>query len=371
LWVTRCAPHLVMRANVDFYTIHMEWLDWRHLWKDNPEIPGRNFLDLLNHASWLGCADHRDHIYAFLGHPFAQLDNGETTIVKPDYEKDTRQVFLELALNLLKEEKPLRLLSTVEHDNETIALDFPSWVPCWTVDATMCTLGIFEGFYYDASAGLGIRPAVAIDGRSLQVHGAILDTIFQVFHLPEINTIEDESTIPGRKALYDVWETVWDNRATSAYGEHNFWNAFSLTFTAGLSGYDCAEDTLSQHQAHFGAFWNLRLQPFHNDEPPPGFLELAERGDHEKYWLDMRQALDGRSFAITEKGHYVLGPMIMQPGDLCCVILGTKVPFILRRAEKKESFKLVGEAYIHGFMRGKAAAWVRNGTVQDEDFILC
>jgi hypothetical protein len=67
----------------------------------------------------------------------------------------------------------------------------------------------------------------------------------------------------------------------------------------------------------------------------------------------MSLSSEGRSFTITQKGHYGLGPWIAEPGDIFCIPLGARVPFILRKTGKESFYKLVGEAYIHGFMRGE------------------
>ena len=44
----------------------------------------------------------------------------------------------------------------------------------------------------------------------------------------------------------------------------------------------------------------------------------------------------------------------MQVGDVIVVLFGAKVPYLLRRtSEGEESCKLIGEAYVHGFMDGE------------------
>ncbi len=69
----------------------------------------------MNQASWLGCADHRDHIYSLLGHPLAFIDvieDGDSAMVKstekklvviPDYHKRVEDVYFELAAALIRQ----------------------------------------------------------------------------------------------------------------------------------------------------------------------------------------------------------------------------------------------------------------------------
>ena len=42
----------------------------------------------------------------------------------------------------------------------------------------------------------------------------------------------------------------------------------------------------------------------------------------------------------------------MRQDDICCVLFGSKVPMIMR--EEKNFFRLIGECYVHGVMRGEA-----------------
>lgn len=48
-----------------------------------------------------------------------------------------------------------------------------------------------------------------------------------------------------------------------------------------------------------------------------------------------------------------LAPMLAQKGDHICILRGAKVPFILRTTAQEGRFRVVGEAYIDGFMHGR------------------
>ncbi|KAL7814949.1 HET domain-containing protein [Trichoderma aethiopicum] len=64
----------------------------------------------------------------------------------------------------------------------------------------------------------------------------------------------------------------------------------------------------------------------------------------------------GRRFFITKKGYFGLGPQKAEPGDRIAVLLGSGVPFVLRRcstAEGKRVWKVMGECYVHGIMQGE------------------
>jgi hypothetical protein len=122
---------------------------------------------------------------------------------------------------------------------------------------------------------------------------------------------------------------------------------------------------------NFAAYWRLKAQPSTLEGELLADLQgAAQRGDREKFWLDMRLVYEGRSFLFTRNGYYVLGPSIAKPGDICSVLFGVTVPFISRKADGASHYKLVGEAYIHGLMRGEAVNNIRKDE-QREEFIVC
>ena len=62
-----------------------------------------------------------------------------------------------------------------------------------------------------------------------------------------------------------------------------------------------------------------------------------------------------RRFAVTEDGHMALVPPNAQAGNLIAVFIGSRVPHVLRRTEHADgTYELVGDAYVHGVMRGEA-----------------
>ena len=402
-WQERCAPTVASRWGVEFSTIHGDWLDWSiegaEAWKEDLD---RTFLDLLNQASWLGCADHRDHIYSLLGHPFAMMEAegegmGKEMVVIPDYTKSVEGVFLELAVKLIQQPRGLRVLSAVEHApgiDIGVETDSPSWVPLWRQSVTICTLGIFSGFYYNASEGLSERPPPAVvhtappttspalekspDGRVLRLTGALVDTVAKTFPFDDSH-LELPWTADSPRRLADTMKSIWEacigrgqSKKTSPYvtDEDGRINALSLTLVAGLTGYDSAENPehFATHRANFRAYCGV--SGLVDEETEAG---AAAVGDAEKFWLDMHLVAYGRSFFLTEKGYFGLGPRVVRPGDQCAVLAGAKVPFVLREApgdgERRERWGLVGECYLHGIMHGEVTESVGSDGTREMELI--
>lgn len=67
----------------------------------------------------------------------------------------------------------------------------------------------------------------------------------------------------------------------------------------------------------------------------------------------------------------MLGPTIIEPGDLCCVFFGASVPILLRRTETEGTYRVVGEAYFHGAMKGESKTLLDRSELREEAINLC
>ena len=87
-------------------------------------------------------------------------------------------------------------------------------------------------------------------------------------------------------------------------------------------------------------------------------LFSAVKTDHvkERYAAAVASTILGRTFFVTRQGFIGLGPYGMRPGDEISVMLGSDIPFLVRK--KGESlngpeYELLGECYLHGIMFGE------------------
>lgn len=375
VWIVRCAPSLEAKAGVSIYSIHTDWPDWSPDWQKTSTYPNEDFLDLLNHCRWLGCTDPRDRVYAYLGHPLAHAYSDRKLIVEPDYTKSVKEVYLDLAIQLIRKHQ-YRPLSSVEHDQQTLWDGFPSWVPFWSdVEWVSNSFGVFTEFYYQASAGAEPQLPVTDSERNLIVQGMVVDTVRNCYRFTNADMASPtefaskKSSPESYGVLKDVWAAVRDEKA-SAYPNDQIIEVFSLTLCAGLSSYQSAEDNIEQHRQDRAAYFRL-AGPAIGCEDLASMQGTTTEGDAERYWVDMKLNIDGRSFIVTNKGRYGLGPCIVKPRDLICVFFGAKVLYILRGADTAEPnvYKLVGECYVHGLMRGEGVLDMSDDAKQT--FVIC
>jgi hypothetical protein len=94
---------------------------------------------------------------------------------------------------------------------------------------------------------------------------------------------------------------------------------------------------------------------------------VTEReSDYEEWSRWATSASEGRIFARTGRGYYVLGPAALEAGDVVCVLFGSKVPFCLRPMGRR--YLLVGECYVHGLMKGEAMGMLARDELQEKMF---
>ncbi|OCL09415.1 hypothetical protein AOQ84DRAFT_257225, partial [Glonium stellatum] len=71
----------------------------------------------------------------------------------------------------------------------------------------------------------------------------------------------------------------------------------------------------------------------------------------------MREVKAGRKMFRSKSDLLGMGPKSTQEGDEVWVLLGAKVPFVLRPVnggKASRRYRLIGEAYVHGYMDGEA-----------------
>ncbi|ORY16829.1 heterokaryon incompatibility protein-domain-containing protein [Clohesyomyces aquaticus] len=91
----------------------------------------------------------------------------------------------------------------------------------------------------------------------------------------------------------------------------------------------------------------------------------------ENDYMQLVSNLSNRRLVTMNTGHFGLAPAVVRPHDQIFVILGCSAPVILRKCEEKVLYKVVGECYVDGFMRGEAIDGIDNGSYTLEEITLC
>lgn len=338
---------------------------------------GNKFLYALIRARSSKSENLRDKVYSQLGLGGADIF--------PDYEASVADVYTTAATYILKNTASLLLLTCVEGQDFQVVPGLPSWVPDWSVTRT---LGLRMTGYTDFNAAQD-RPkskdqkiAVEDDGQHiLTIEGTKLDDIVEICETkPELRKKPHNSgmwgMLPKLSPSYEnarnpqsreevVWRTLMTNRAsiTSQSGDNERrypanTELFQSSFRAWvLWRLVIAPDTPSTRlissttQINFLPTDSEIQSARERSRINPEYLaELSRQAS--LYDVHYSHAMSIRPFC-TQRGYFGIGTQCLQTGDTAWVVSGCPVPLILRRVEGSLRYRLVGGAYIHGFMNGE------------------
>jgi Heterokaryon incompatibility protein (HET) len=332
---------------------------------------------LLRHQRCVA-TDPRDKIYSFCG--LVETTSNRPSSVRISYDDDVATIYREVALQILNDDQSLDLLSRPPSLADSRMNDLPSWVPDWSVSSTSTLTYAWghgplslagaelpsskENPRFAASGGAKYSPRLT-GSDALIVEGCQFDKIaeigpifegVQVPHmvrsLPEIarEWIRCLSTLYHARNLFVRWQKVADVRSSELYitGE-TMREAFLQTLSAAelndservrleLELWD--KGTSFPFGIMYSAF--VLVRNFVTNRP---FLVFEIQG---------RYALH-RRLVRTQRGFLGLVSHATEVGDEVMICKGSSVPLVMRRfGEGKDEFRLIGDAYIHGIMRGEA-----------------
>jgi hypothetical protein len=219
--------------------------------------------------------------------------------------------------------------------------------------------------YYRAGGNqnAAFQATLSLSDTCLEITGVLLDTV----EWTSQHFLADELTLPNQRqdfTLYKLWQELQHHNVGSVYGDssNDREYAYSLAVVAGraVDG-GPAEDNPSLHRSVYQAYKDLL-----DDKKDAGDASSHQSTRNAlklkplTYLSNQRRALHNRRVFGTAEGYYGVGHNVLEVEDVCCVFRGANVPFILRRAECDEQnwsasarYRLVGEAYIQGFMKGE------------------
>jgi len=333
-----------------------------------------DFLELLEVTRAQQASDPRDYIFALLSHPCAMIDG--VPIVEPDYSKSAQELYFEVSIKIMRQTRSLRLLSAIHHGDDTgLGSETMSWIPTWSRDLYVLSLGVYRERYYDvlydASAGIPAVFETILPQKALRLEGFVFDVV------DEFVRTDDRKLRDGTAVQIGVDELISAGlrfQSLTTFPQSDNLAALGQTLTAGFRN-----QKPEQFAVDFAAF-RLHLirgapperESIINELAPEGIANLEEEGKggevDEIYWAASRFCM-GRKLFSTREGMLGLGPSILREGDLCCVLIGAPVPFVLRPFGAQH--KLVGEAYVHSVMKGEAMVdWPSGGKHKREAFVL-
>ncbi|KAF5262877.1 hypothetical protein BFJ63_vAg479 [Fusarium oxysporum f. sp. narcissi] len=335
------------------------------------------FIYELHRARHLLSKDPRDHVYAFLGHFSIHTGSSSLAELVADYSRSIEDIYYDVAVRELSGCESLLLLSACHAIPATYKKrimergDVPTWVPDWRV----VPLHLMGTPVTPHRASGEYRPQLYIDEetRVLHIYGVRLDRIRRPSWIFWNNAFHFRRNNPFRLPIEGLWRDIcgrnqpFNLRQRYRNGESAFF-ALVQTLTNACIGADRSRPYESIPKDEWlanGAAYLVRAL----DKPgavSPEIQELAQTGDGFKWSHEATLVTRYRGFAITFGGWFVVGPDIMQAGDVVVVLYGGRTPFLLRRKDDG-TWILVGECYVHGMMNGEV--FDLDG-VEEEEFAI-
>lgn len=357
----------------------------------------------------LKCTDPRDRVYGALG----MFGNAPSLDI--DYSKSVSQVYLEFTHSLIFDTQQLDILLYAGLKSAPSGTQRPSWVAnldagksaltCATPTPesySACankaaTLKFSEDLQILSTTGISVDPVVSIHNRPiLGIHSMnFLFSNFEVQYGPDLSksTLEaffrliqrDRNSAPAwrnmpeshhdeTKEFKDSQEKM-DNhdeifvdcsREFILYLIYEIAHGWFLDKTRNpeigrleQSPGSILHKIMSLKDNHLGlaGFLTELFYPDPKTRPQIPFTSWEQdRLGQSHYFSSCLKSLWGLSLFRTRGGYLGIGPRLLDEskGDFLCVLLGCRVPVVLRPCESTRGYYLVGDAYVQGLMDGEA-----------------
>jgi hypothetical protein len=359
-----------------------------------------NFVYELQRARHLRFSDDRDRVFAFLGHYSVRslhpLGCGPVSITA-DYTKTVEQSYIDVAVRILRQHSHATsiLLAAVQHPcsslpssraQTNLSLELwledkhklPSWVPDWRVSTGIILAEPICPHSAHGESTVKIE-ILEEDDLVLRAHGVEIDTI-EACSRQLVSKDFYRKKRPGQPIL--TIEQLWHELCQKEHlnledtylnGQPAFF-AFMQTLSNGCV--QAAGHKSMSYQKVPDCVWLQKAARYvvealdMSNNVSEAIWKAAEttksESDDESWSRWATSASEGRIFARTGRGYYVLGPAALEAGDVVCVLFGCKVPFCLRSVGRR--YLLVGECYVHGLMKGEVMDMLTQNEIDEKVF---
>ena len=279
--------------------------------------------DLLHHTRYAQCSDERDRVYAILNLTY------DFSGFEPDYSKTATDVFKSVVLAYTSR-KDLTVLSQCEMrgNRET---NVPSWVPDWTTPKE-CSM-----MFHARACSDTMAQARCDKENVLVVSGRLIDTVDIIEKIQPMAS--GHITEQMRKLVRNIVKVKAENDTCAARD----------------SMIDSVCRTLCCNR-FAERYLPLALDLPNTQESNKYIGDLIDDRalvEYDKYIYQVHKNVKGRALFQTRNGHIGMGLQSIRAGDQAGIILGCDSLLILRLNDA-QTYKVVGECYIDGFMESEA-----------------
>lgn len=344
--------------------------------------------DVVLYSCHSNATEGRDKVLAILG----LSDDADHPELQPDHTLSIQEVYTRVTWHCLQRGSfaLLNLAGTLNHARRRSTLGLPSWVPDLTKPPLHWPLDNPQALYHAGGPpegaqvrlsngsrlsvkGFSVGKVIAVSGvmapeaeltdtrdyrsivglmsnsheTSVEMSYRHFDSMVKTTHAhvpdPYPSVTPSSPQIPQHEAL---WRTMVGDEGFGPGGilfpaGSEVANAFATyAWMLALAGMGQEEDGV--RLAFLQGLLGQRLMPTAQDVAACNmFAQLAGR------------KILFRKLVVVEGGYLGFADANVQVGDEFCVFLGAKTPYVVRRDGEGDGSKLLGEAYLHGFMKGE------------------
>lgn len=363
----------------------------RAQWMNKRPIP---ILSLLRKFRPREASDRRDKVFALLG-LVRHWEYGSP--IFPDYSLTPEEIFWRTTVNIISSTRTIEVLvGRIRKSFEQNST--PSWITDWSVPPEH---NEYERLSHQElyNASLGLEGTVCLHGkRVLEVQGHFVDEI--VFIHP--SRVQDGQVARIQQVISEWLGWISPKLDTALRDTSGRKNAFWRTIcgntlyseTGVYQKADASGDAAFVTWMGSGNVLERRRTTAIIDSQWQDYAEFSEvNKSKNSFHYSVETASGSRAFFVTRKGYIGTGPQDTKKGDQIFVLLGSRIPFILRPIMKPcvcyseplrllvsapkeanrdstcsqshaQSHAIVGDTYVHGYMEGKA---IKNAAMRGEE----
>ncbi|PSN71400.1 hypothetical protein BS50DRAFT_660516 [Corynespora cassiicola Philippines] len=371
-------------------TFSISLLLWRNDWEEESTMSGYDSVSIL---TWLccnrSCSDPRDYVFGLTG----LLPDSER-LFDVDYSLTVNETYVGFAKRrIMRADYGVMIfsgigLSSIRHTSPNLS----SWSPDWHALGKMEHIGVISEPLY--SAGLSsttpvqmpyfeAQNTVIVPGIALCSLSEILEGFSDWYHPDDtrwknlvFHSNEGKAYFNGMPLLQAYFKTIMADEdphyrrrlvEPRARGTDDIPCIACSTLCFNFLRTYCIDscNTISKDERE-GFKQKLLTERDISDTLGMGCFYKEDQKPSKEDWAFKMEASDeslssdiewlmtyrSQSFFTTKEGYMGTGPSYARKGDLICVFYNAKIPFILR--PYKDGYKLVGAAFVLGFMDGEA-----------------
>jgi hypothetical protein len=292
------------------------------------------------------CSDPRDKVYALLSMQSSISD------LPIDYTAKIEDVYIATAQALVRSTSSLDLLGAVDNSDLLHLPEkpvLPSWVPDWR--GMSWANPFLDKFHFQACKDFTtLRHSESIS-TSLKADGRIIDRVYQAENVSDVDVLSksDENLDAAQAFLQNIPNKIYHGIPGTNYILPKRFEAL-IVRTILVGHYTLDNGPL----LHIDWTNEERIWKLLNGKG----LGPNDEFDARSLWFEVRWMCRRRTILALEEHTLGLGPPNTEPGDVICILHGSKLPIVLRR--QGDRWRLIGQCYVDGIMFGEAVTWAED-----------